>query len=102
MDTANNPPTNIAGSNVTLGSGDMMMGYNNKYHIFSQDATSTNLYYNNVAKFATVGDGVRISGSLQIDHGVTIAGVATFNGGAAFTSIQGDTNNLTLQSNDTK
>ena len=100
MDTANNPPTNIAGSNVTLASGDMMMGYNNKFHIFSQDNGSTNLYYDNVNKFATTSDGVRTSGHLQIDHGVTIAGVATFSGSAAFTTLQGDTNNLTLQSND--
>ena len=43
MDTATNPPTNISGSNITLASGDMMMGYNNKFHIFSQDNGSTNL-----------------------------------------------------------
>ena len=101
MDTATNPPTDITGSNITLGSGDMMMGYNGRYHIYSNDATSTILYYNNVAKFATVGAGAKINGSLTVDHGITVAGLATFNGGAAFSSIDAASDNLLLQSNDT-
>jgi hypothetical protein len=100
MDTVANPPTGITGADITLSAGDMMMGYNNRYHIFSADTGSTNLYYNNVNKFATTSDGVRTSGHLEIDHGLTIAGVATFSGGAAFSSIDGETNDLALRSND--
>jgi hypothetical protein len=100
MDTAANPPTDVTGSNITLSTGDMMMGYNNKFHIFSQDGGSTNLYYNNVNMFATTADGARTSGSLVVDHGMTIAGVSTFSGSVSFGTIAGSTDDLTLTSND--
>jgi len=100
MDTANNPPTDIAGSNITPGTGDLMMGYNNNYHLFSQDTGSTNLYHANVNKFATTSDGVRTSGSLTVDHGISIAGVATFSGDVSFTTLTGSSSDITLQSND--
>ena len=100
MDVPNNLPTNINGVNVTPNSGDMFMGFSNKYHLYSQHDGSVNLYHNNVNKFATTSDGVRTSGHLTIDHGMTISGVATFSGGASFANITGETNDLLLQSND--
>ncbi len=100
MDTAANPPTDITGSDITLSTGDLILGYGNKYHVFSSDDGSTNLYYNNVNKFATTSDGVRTSGSLVVDHGMTVAGVATFSGSVSFGTIAGSTDDLTLTSND--
>ena len=100
MDTVANPPTSITGSNISLGTGDMMMGYNGRYHIYSNDATTTLLYYNNVAKLGTVGDGAKINGSLTVDHGISIAGVATFSGDVSFTTLTGSSSDITLQSND--
>ena len=100
MDISTTPATQIDGSNYTHGTGDLSLGYSNRHHIFSQYDAATNLYYNNVNMFATTADGARTSGSLVVDHGMTVAGVATFSGSVSFGTIAGSTDDLTLTSND--
>ncbi len=100
MDISTTPATQIDGSNYTHGTGDLSMGYDNRHHIFSQYDGATNLYYNNVNMFATTADGARTSGSLVVDHGITIAGFATFTGNVSFGTIAGESSDLALTSND--
>lgn len=100
MDISTTPATQIDGSNYTHGTGDLSMGYDNRHHIFSQYDGATNLYYNNVNMFATTADGARTSGSLIVDHGLSVSGFATFTGNVSFATIAGSTDDLTLTSND--
>ena len=100
MDISTTPATQIDGSNYTHGTGDLSMGYGGNHHIFSQYDGATNLYHNNVNMFATTADGARTSGSLIVDHGMSISGFATFTGNVSFGTIAGTTDDLTLTSND--
>ena len=100
MDISTTPATQIDGSNYTHGTGDLSLGYSDRHHIFSQYDGATNLYHNNVNMFATTADGARTSGSLTVDHGLNVAGVATFSGSVSFATIAGSTDDLTLTSND--
>ena len=100
MDLATTPATQIDGSNYTHGTGDLSLGYDDKHHIFSQYDGATNLYYNNVNMFATTANGARTSGSLIVDHGLSVSGFATFTGNVSFGTIAGTSADLTLTSND--